>query len=62
MRIAIDILEEQIKIMTTKVKNAHYPLIIEPFIQQRIKSLEDAVKVLENILKSEQPKNKSKIK
>lgn len=48
MKIAIDILKEQIKISTERLKTSHYPINIEPIVRQKIKSCEDAINVLES--------------
>ena len=48
MRIAIDILKEQVKISKERLKTAHYPISAEPFVKQKIKECEDAINVLDS--------------
>ena len=52
MKIAIDILQEEIKISSERLKTAYYLISSEPFVRERIKALQAAVKVLENKLKT----------
>ena len=48
MQIVIDILENQIKLSKERLKEKHYPKVIEPSIRMKIEACKDAINVLDN--------------